>query len=172
MGPRCSSLGEVSQNAVANRVENPTTMRSDQAINDDPVSRAGVKSTHLISPHQPTVARDIGGKNRGELSFDGARFQSSAPPQTRFIYRPSARSEGFSAIQRPAGEPSRVRTRFPPSQRNRRVQAPREGLEIPLQALRACKASFAERCCSQSDALDSFRQKVRRIRCRLSVRLD
>jgi len=37
----------------------------------------------FISPHQADVTLDIGGENRGELSFDRVRFHGSAPPQPR-----------------------------------------------------------------------------------------
>ena len=46
-----------------------------------PVSRERAKGADLISAHESAVARDIRGENRGELSFDGWRFQGSAPPQ-------------------------------------------------------------------------------------------
>jgi hypothetical protein len=34
-----------------------------------------VKGSDLILPHEAAVAFDIGGEDRGELSFDGVRFQ-------------------------------------------------------------------------------------------------
>src|SRR5262249_46973730 len=49
-------------------------------------------------------------------SMDGASNFGTSP--TRSIYRPRVRSEGFSAILRPAGAPSRVRTRFRSFQRD------------------------------------------------------
>ena len=39
----------------------------------------------FISPHQADVTLDIGGENRGELPFDGVRFQPSAPPNREYI---------------------------------------------------------------------------------------
>jgi hypothetical protein len=71
---------EIGKNAVASRVEDPTAMRGDQAIDDGPVGRERVERANLILPHEAAVALDIGGKDRGELSFDGVRFQGSAPP--------------------------------------------------------------------------------------------
>ena len=50
-------------------------MRSDQGIDDGPVSVEGAKRADLILPHEAAVAFDIGGEDRGQLSFDGARFQ-------------------------------------------------------------------------------------------------
>jgi len=69
-------------------------MRGDQAIDDDPVSRARAKGADLIESHQAAVALHIGGEDRGELSFDGVRFQRSAPPGTS-IARYVERSEGL-----------------------------------------------------------------------------
>jgi hypothetical protein len=69
-------------------------MRGDQPIDYDPVSRERAERADLIEPHQSAVAFDIGGKNCRELSFDGVRFQGSAPPQSS-IDLPDARSEGL-----------------------------------------------------------------------------
>jgi len=55
---------EIGNNAVARGVEDPTAMRGDQAIDDDPVGREGLKGADLISPHQAAVAFDIGCENR------------------------------------------------------------------------------------------------------------
>jgi hypothetical protein len=85
--------GEISDEAIARRVEDPTAMRGDQAVDDDPVRGEGVKGADLISPHETAVAFDIGGEDRGKLSFDGVRFQSSAPPRST-IAQPGKRSEG------------------------------------------------------------------------------
>jgi hypothetical protein len=51
--------GEISDKAIASRVENPASMRGDQAIDDDPVSRERAKGADLISPHQAAIAFDI-----------------------------------------------------------------------------------------------------------------
>ena len=72
--------GEIGDETVARRVEDPTPMRGDQAIDYDPVSRERAKGTDLISVHQTAVALDIGGEDRRKLAFDGARFQASPPP--------------------------------------------------------------------------------------------
>jgi hypothetical protein len=45
-------------------------------------------------PHKAAVAFDIGGEDRGKLSFDGVRFQGSAPPRST-IAQPGKRSEGL-----------------------------------------------------------------------------
>jgi hypothetical protein len=69
------SAGEVSDEAIASRVEDPSAMRGDQAIDDDPVSREDAKGTDLIESHQAAVALDIRGEYCRELSFDRVRFQ-------------------------------------------------------------------------------------------------
>jgi hypothetical protein len=90
------STGEVRDQAVARRIEDPTPMRGYQPIRDDPVCGEGAERADLIEAHQAAVAFDIGGEDRSELSFDRVRFQGSAPPRSN-IARLSARSEGFSA---------------------------------------------------------------------------
>jgi hypothetical protein len=45
-------------------------MRGDQPINDDPVSRERAEGADLISPHEKTIAFDVGCEDRRELSFD------------------------------------------------------------------------------------------------------
>ncbi len=61
---------EIGKNAVARGVEDPTAMRGDQAIDDDPIGGEGLKGADLISPHQAAVAFDIRCEDRRELSFD------------------------------------------------------------------------------------------------------
>jgi len=72
--------GEISDEAIARRVEDPTAMRAYQPIDDDPVRGEGAERAHLVLPHQAAVALDIGGEDRGELPFDRVGFQGSAPP--------------------------------------------------------------------------------------------
>jgi hypothetical protein len=50
-------------------------MGGDQPIDDDTVSRKSAKGANLIQPHETAIALDIGGEDRGELPFDGVRFQ-------------------------------------------------------------------------------------------------
>ena len=75
---------EIGDQTVTSRAENPTAMRGDEAIDDDPVGRERSKGTDLIPTHEGAVAGDIGGENRGELPFDGMRFQGSGT--SRFEY--------------------------------------------------------------------------------------
>src|SRR6516165_2372127 len=119
--------GEIGDEAVARRGEDPAPMRGDQPISDDPVCGEGAERANLVLPHQAAVALDIGGKDRCELSFYGWRFQGLGTSPTASIYRPRVRSEGFSAIPEAARGPSRTRTRFSPSQRNRRVTCSAKG---------------------------------------------
>jgi hypothetical protein len=90
---RINGTGEIGDETVASRVKDPTTMRGDQGIDDGPIRGEGTEGADLILPHQAAVALDIGGEDRGELSFDGVRFQGSAPPGTS-IARYVKRSEG------------------------------------------------------------------------------
>jgi hypothetical protein len=89
-----NGAGEISDEAVASRVEDPASVRGDQAIDDDPVCGEGAEGADLISPHETAVAFDIGCEDRGKLSFDGVRFQGSAPPRSS-IARPAQISEGL-----------------------------------------------------------------------------
>ena len=67
--------GEVSDEAVTRRVEDPTAMRGDEPIDNDPIRGEGAERADLIEPHQSAVAFDVGSEDRGELSFDGMGFQ-------------------------------------------------------------------------------------------------
>jgi hypothetical protein len=69
------STGEVSDEAVTRRVEDPTAMRGDQAIDNNPVDRERAECPDLIEPHQATVALDIRREDCRELSLDVVRFQ-------------------------------------------------------------------------------------------------
>jgi hypothetical protein len=90
--------GEIGDEAVTRRVEDPTAMRGDQAIDNDPVSRERAEGADLILPHEAAVALDVGCEYRGELSFDGARFQPRHLP-TASIARLRPRSERLSGAQ-------------------------------------------------------------------------
>jgi hypothetical protein len=71
--------GEIGDETVASRIEDPTAMRSDQTIDDDPICGQGAKGANLINPHQAAIPFDIRCEDRRELSFDGVRFQGPAP---------------------------------------------------------------------------------------------
>jgi len=79
---------EVGNKAIPRRIENPATMRGDQAMDDDPVSRERAEGADFIPPYQAAIALDIGREDRGELSFDGWRFQLLHLPN--FEYRPTS----------------------------------------------------------------------------------
>src|SRR6516165_3935989 len=76
--------GEIGDEAVARRGEDPTAMRGDQGIDDGPVSVEGAKRADLILPHEAAVAFHIGGEDRGELSFDGWRIQTRHLPNPEY----------------------------------------------------------------------------------------
>src|SRR6516162_11876369 len=81
------ATGEIGDEAVARRGEDPTAMRGDQGIDDGPVSVEGAKRAYLILPHETAVAFHIGGEDRGQLSFDGVRFHPRHLPNSE--YRPT-----------------------------------------------------------------------------------
>jgi len=87
--------GEIGDKAIASRVEDPASMRGNQAINNHLVCREGPKGANLVAPHEAAVALHIGSEDRRELLFDGVRFRGSAPPDES-IARLSARSESFN----------------------------------------------------------------------------
>ena len=76
--------GEGGDETVARRVEDPTPMRGDQAIDYDPVSRERAEGAEFISAHQAAVALDVGCEDRRKLPFDGVRFQGSPPPRPEY----------------------------------------------------------------------------------------
>jgi hypothetical protein len=76
--------GEIGHETVASRVEDPTTMRGYQPINDDPVRGEGAKGAYLVTPHEAAVAFDIRCEDRRELSFYPLAFQGSAPPNPEY----------------------------------------------------------------------------------------
>ena len=77
--------GEIGDEAVARRGEDPAPMRGDQPISDNPVCREPAKRANLVLPHEATVALHIGGEDCGELSFDGDRFHSRHLPNREYI---------------------------------------------------------------------------------------
>ena len=86
--------GEIGDEAIARRGEDPTAMRGDQRIGYGPVSVEGAKGADLIQPHQAAIALDIGRKDCRELSFDLLGFQPRHLPDPS-IARRGARSEGL-----------------------------------------------------------------------------
>src|SRR5439155_5766173 len=66
--------GEVGDDAVAGGVEDPAPMRLDQTIDDDAARLQPGERVDLVARHQPAVAGNVGGKDRGEFplySLDG-----------------------------------------------------------------------------------------------------
>ena len=87
---------EIGDDAVAGGVEDPPAMRRDQPVHDfaaglEPGERAG-----LVQPHQPAVAGDVGGEDRGEFSFDRWDGHLAAPLDAE--YSRSNRRIGMSPI--------------------------------------------------------------------------
>jgi hypothetical protein len=136
--------GEISDEAIACRVEDPTAMRSDQPIDDCPISREDAKRAHLVPAHEGAVASNIGGEDRGELPFDGWRFQPRHLPNPEYIPTSCeirgllSHSEARWCVISGSNEVFTVSTRSPRTGSARGFHVP------PLQAL------LAKRCCSQS----------------------
>jgi hypothetical protein len=65
--------GEIGDETVASRVEDPTAMRGDQGIDDGSVSVESAEGADLIEPHEAAVAFDIRGEDGDELPADGHR---------------------------------------------------------------------------------------------------
>src|SRR6266404_6944100 len=62
-----NGAGEIGDEAIASRGEDPTAMRGDQSIDDNPVRVKGSERADLIEPHKAAVALDICCKDRGEI---------------------------------------------------------------------------------------------------------
>jgi hypothetical protein len=62
---------EICDETVTRRVEDPTTMRGDQVIDDDPVGSEEAKGADLISAHKAAVAFDIRCEDRRGLLKGG-----------------------------------------------------------------------------------------------------
>jgi len=67
--------GEIGDETVARDVEDPTAMRGDQAIDDDPIRGEIAERSNFVESHQAAVRLDIGCEDCGELPFDRVRFQ-------------------------------------------------------------------------------------------------
>jgi hypothetical protein len=61
--------GEVGDDAVAGGVEDAAPMRRDQLIDDGAASLQPGERADLVTRHQPAVAGNVGGKDRGQFSL-------------------------------------------------------------------------------------------------------
>src|SRR5205823_6503413 len=61
--------GEVGDNAVARRVEDTAAVRRDQPIDDDAARLQPGERADFVARHQPAVAGNVGGENRGEFTL-------------------------------------------------------------------------------------------------------
>ena len=61
--------GEVGDDAVAGGVEDAATMRRDQPVDDGAASLQPGERADLVARHQPAVAGNVGGEDRGEFAL-------------------------------------------------------------------------------------------------------
>ena len=66
---RLHGARELGDDAVAGAVEDAPAMGRHQPVDDLTMRPQGVERSLLVSPHQPAVAGDVGGKDRGKLAF-------------------------------------------------------------------------------------------------------
>ena len=61
--------GEVGDDAVARGVEDTAPVRRDQLIDDDAARLQPGERPDLVARHQPAIAGDVGGEDRGEFAL-------------------------------------------------------------------------------------------------------
>jgi len=61
--------GEIGDDAVPGGVEDAAPVRRDQLIDDDAARLQPGEGADLVARHQPAVAGDVGGENRGEFAL-------------------------------------------------------------------------------------------------------
>ena len=72
---RVDGAGEIGDHAVPGGVEDPATVRSNQAIDDHPASLEPTPRADLVQLHQAAVLGNVGGKDHRQLSFDYLAFR-------------------------------------------------------------------------------------------------
>jgi hypothetical protein len=83
IAPRCQLLqpdcaldgadhrAELDQHPVAGGLDDPPAMMGDERISGGAMLPQCLGRARLVRPHQPRIARHIGGEDRGETAFDG-----------------------------------------------------------------------------------------------------
>src|SRR3954451_21248410 len=71
---RVENTGKFCKYTVPSGAGDPTTVAQNRLVDDTAVSGQRRKRLLLIGLHQPTVARHVCGKNRGQLAFQRWRF--------------------------------------------------------------------------------------------------
>jgi hypothetical protein len=66
---RIDRAGEIGDDAVAGGVEDAATVRTDQPVNDDAACLQPGERADLIPRHQPAVAGNVSGEDRGEFAL-------------------------------------------------------------------------------------------------------
>jgi hypothetical protein len=70
---------KIGDDAVAGSVEDPPAMAGDQSVHHRAAGLEPDERPGLVQPHQPAVAGDVGGEDRGEFSFDRWDGHLAAP---------------------------------------------------------------------------------------------
>src|SRR5215469_9556821 len=62
--------GEIGGDAVPGGIENAAVVRRDQSVDDGAAPLQPGERADFVARHQPAVAGNVGGENRGEFAFD------------------------------------------------------------------------------------------------------
>jgi hypothetical protein len=68
---RADHRADLDQHPVPGGLDDPPVMLGDERISGGAMLPQCLHRALLVRPHQPRVARDIGGKDRGKAAFDG-----------------------------------------------------------------------------------------------------
>ncbi len=72
--------GKVGDDAVAGGVEDPTTMRRDQFVDDGAACLQPGERADLVARHQSAVAGNVGGEDRGQFALYRLNGHTPTPP--------------------------------------------------------------------------------------------
>ena len=61
--------GEVGNDAIAGNIEDAATMRRDQSVDDGAARFQSGQRADVVTRHQPAVASDVGGEDRGQFAL-------------------------------------------------------------------------------------------------------
>ena len=90
--------GEIGDDAVAGGVEDPAAVRRDQSVDDGAARLQPRERADLVARHQPAVAGNVGGENRGEFAFDRPDRHAWLLPGA--VYRPVRLERELSSAER------------------------------------------------------------------------
>jgi hypothetical protein len=74
-----TTLGELDERAVARGLHHPPAVRGDLRVDElAPVRLQARERADLVRAHEPAVAHDVGGKDRGKPTLDGGALHRSS----------------------------------------------------------------------------------------------